>query len=417
MKRFGAKAIILVALIAVLVAGTALAVTRSWGVLDFQNQSVTTLPEANEVVADLTGEPAVSSEMVRYQLQDAMLVEKHLKLTVVAEPTDVNKYILADDWASSQCTVPGTDKTCWQLAQETGRTVARTGFTSMKVNGINTQIDASQQVLEGNKVITYLSVEKLLGDLSGEVQVECTFFDNAVLGVREVEEDVEGEKSVRLDEDWGEENEVTLRFSITADAGKQETVRFKGPFPCEYMDIQWVEMTRTPAATYLNLRYTVHEDIPQEVADQLIYMGIQWVDGPDGTEFKGGGGTLGQEVGTTGWDDSGNDFYIDEHGESHYAPQGRSYMDRTEYDAIGEFPEVIYLRPFYKEMGKWGRAIELKLSERLREDEDAAAYYMTNAGKYYHAQGDCSGMEGARQVTLAEAQLAGRIECPICCGK
>ena len=47
---------------------------------------------------------------------------------------------------------------------------------------------------------------------------------------------------------------------------------------------------------------------------------------------------------------------------------------------------------------------------------DEASVYCTEGGKYYHSQPDCSGMEGATQMSIAKAEAMGKTACPACIG-
>ena len=47
---------------------------------------------------------------------------------------------------------------------------------------------------------------------------------------------------------------------------------------------------------------------------------------------------------------------------------------------------------------------------------EEAFVYCTEGGKYYHSQPDCSGMEGATQMSIAKAEAMGKTACPACIG-
>ena len=47
---------------------------------------------------------------------------------------------------------------------------------------------------------------------------------------------------------------------------------------------------------------------------------------------------------------------------------------------------------------------------------EEAFVYCTEGGKYYHSQPDCSGMEGATQMTIEKAEAMGKTACPVCIG-
>ena len=42
--------------------------------------------------------------------------------------------------------------------------------------------------------------------------------------------------------------------------------------------------------------------------------------------------------------------------------------------------------------------------------------YATDTGDYYHSKSDCSGMKGAKLMTVDQAELSGHSPCPTCMG-
>lgn len=50
----------------------------------------------------------------------------------------------------------------------------------------------------------------------------------------------------------------------------------------------------------------------------------------------------------------------------------------------------------------------------IKNDKSGVHVYMTTSGKYFHTDSGCSGMSGARKVTLLAALQSGKSGCPIC---
>ncbi|MGI6238186.1 MAG: hypothetical protein ACOYI5_00980 [Christensenellales bacterium] len=55
-----------------------------------------------------------------------------------------------------------------------------------------------------------------------------------------------------------------------------------------------------------------------------------------------------------------------------------------------------------------------KYFDGIRNDKSGIDVYMTTNGKYYHTQSSCSGMSGARKVSLLQALQSGKSGCPTC---
>ncbi len=55
-----------------------------------------------------------------------------------------------------------------------------------------------------------------------------------------------------------------------------------------------------------------------------------------------------------------------------------------------------------------------KYLSSIRNDKSGVYVYMTTNGQYYHTKSDCSGMTGAKKVTLLAALQSGKSGCPVC---
>ncbi len=53
-------------------------------------------------------------------------------------------------------------------------------------------------------------------------------------------------------------------------------------------------------------------------------------------------------------------------------------------------------------------------AKAAKGSDSKAIYYGTTAGKYYHTKANCSGMTGAKKITLATALKYGKKPCPVC---
>ncbi len=56
----------------------------------------------------------------------------------------------------------------------------------------------------------------------------------------------------------------------------------------------------------------------------------------------------------------------------------------------------------------------IKQAKSAKGSDTKAIYYATKAGKYYHTKATCSGMTGAKKITLATALKNGKKPCPVC---
>lgn len=64
--------------------------------------------------------------------------------------------------------------------------------------------------------------------------------------------------------------------------------------------------------------------------------------------------------------------------------------------------------------GDSGQSASDKFLDSIKNDKSSIEVYMTSDGKYYHTDSTCSGMTGAKKVTLLKALQSGKPACPIC---
>lgn len=338
MKRYGIKMIALVAAAVLLLSATALALTGKFGALDFLNRwRDTTLPQAAELVTDLSKSAGVSSSRVAYSAQDMLYDGSTLVVTFAAEPLDQEALLIgADELLSDRRiengeTITGAQhegpyKTIEELGQ--GRPIIRVGLPHLTVAQgnahINDEYEGDYYALDG-KLYYYVR----MGLESAEpLTLDCVFTDQL------------------MSEDKEEQLErVSTRFDVTPQNAAFQQAKVEGPVDLEYITVNEAQLKLTPVAAYLTLEYTVHENLTdaQREAVDIVSFNLQ--------------SDAGDEDFTSGM--QGCITPVDTQYQYGQAPDGHRFRVEVSCDALKEIPDQLYLRPYYKLTGEWGAAVAL----------------------------------------------------------
>lgn len=348
MKHKGLNGVLVFVLVIALLAGTAFALTSGFGLTDFRNRhGMPMLPEASEQIADLSRVESAESLLVRYHMQEALVDGDRLLLTFAAEPVAPDKHLLMGVMELPTDFPEGSDRSYEQIAKEEGKTLVEVSAPGISINGQTGGGGSADFVYQEGKLIYYVEGTGL--PLDGDtLPITCAFADREIYSVKEVHRE---DGSISYPVDAGELNRSEIVFKIKPNRAAPDLLRFEGPFACERMNVNWVELSRTAAATYLRVEYTVNENLTEEDREALEFMHLHIMRSAEDEDFPQGG--------------SGSTAIVQE-GSVTGQPDGTTYLQETVWPAMDAFPEAIYLRPYYKLLGEWGEAIVLNAAEGVQ---------------------------------------------------
>lgn len=333
--------ILMIAALVALLAGTALALTRNASVLDMREGA---LPEAQEAVMELSEIASFESPLVRYQPTEILIDQNRLLIAVQATPVDPEKYMIEYEWIGMEAI---------ERAEREGKTLIGTDVgVTLNEKTSNT---STRTTYEDN-VLTIRHEYELLEDIADhELEITLTGYDKEVLdpGVQHWDE---AERYLDRPEVIGETNVAVKSFTVKPNYLSVDTLRIEGPYELEYITIDWVEMNRTAASLMMKLQYTLHEDLTDEIKEDLWSMSIRMND-PAGMK----------DVRTFEYDSISMVSYqvgssrTWEYDESSIV-EG-TYIEESIWPAISEWPEKFELVAYYKEMGEWSKTVELRLED------------------------------------------------------
>lgn len=341
------------AIVLLLVMGTALAVTGGFGVLDFKEPAN---PDALvQNVQDLTGNQAVETPLVIYQVQDALIDGSHLMFTIACEAKEPEKYMLVPD-SDPRVAAGFSEKTYEDLAKEMGKEMLYVAPPLVSIEGEDVPFSIQSSIQEGK--LYWLLEPQDVTLKSGMVEVACKLHDSPLYGAEYVKET---DESLGVDgyliPDFGEGNDATLTFSVEnmEKVAKAETVRFIGPIETEYAAIDWVEYTRENLATRLRVQFTLHENLSADDLEMIKMLNFRVVNGPDDEHGIGMNGSTGRLDGKADLENIAGVIFL----------QDMALQQDGIETAPDGFPDVIYLRPRYT--GRvFGEIITLPISEGER---------------------------------------------------
>ena len=357
-RRRSVKVAAIVAAAAITLSGTALALARHWNSLDYLNgfQQPQTLPEATALLEDLSSTPSASTARVKYSAQDMVYDGNQLVVTFVAEPLQENTLLIGvDELPDTARMENGDSRTEGENQADDGVTLEElsrkyqlvwVGMPNLIIGGKNADALGLDDGTLGGDYFSmdgklYYSVRMQL-ESDQPLDITCEFNDAQV---SDIVEDQPSDPEIPVLREFVTESseQASLRLTVKPQKETLSRAHFDGPMECEYMTIDSIDIERTALATYLTLKYTVKDNLTPEQLEEVDIISFNLMNSPDSTEFSSGLGG-----------------YTMQDGENHYI----SYHELT---AMSEMPETLYLRPFYKESGTWGNAIELKLSDAKTE--------------------------------------------------
>lgn len=120
----------------------------------------------------------------------------------------------------------------------------------------------------------------------------------------------------------------------------------------EHITLYSVELTRTPQMLSLDVIYAIPEGLSQAERESLELISFYVKEDPVDIAFTGdfhGGYT--QPIDPASVDSS--------------LPAGECFLDHSEFAPLDAFPDKLYLRPYYKNLGEWGAAVELDFTQAV----------------------------------------------------
>ena len=342
-QRRKLRVALIAALVALCLVGTAFAITRGFGVLDFIGDYAganEVLPQAAELVTLLAQVPEVRTSRVIYRAGEAIAVDGKVSVTIEARPIDADKYMMMDDggWGDPSVWVGESEKTYEQLAKELGKTLLCLRTTPKSVNGVALPEDGCSTKLDGDTLYLYGELELPPGVGEGPLQLTYEVSDYEVYGAVQVNENTVQTLS-------GETEEAELAFTVTPGDGILDALSLKGPVRGRDMTVDSATFTRTPFESRIAVTYTVDPAAAQALGEDSIYCSFFWMREKEGLAEMAGDAAS-----------------------AHTAPAGTSergstYESRRTWQTIEDLPDVIYLRPYYWDSESWGEVIELTVKE------------------------------------------------------
>lgn len=309
------------AIVLLLLMGTALALTGGFGVLEFRSVND---PALTDKVVDLSEIPAVETAIARYQVTDALLDNNNLMLTITAEALDPETYMMVN--GDDRTAAMGLDKTFGQLAKEAGKKMLHSMPTKLLVNGALPPQTMFDYRFEDGKIHWLLEVRGL--DIpGGELKIDCEFTDFILNGTTVVQESDEMQ-SIKYHK--SAENKAILSFAMQVESIKGETIRFAGPIETECATVDWVEITRSSLGTYSRIQFTVHSDMTEEEAKLLRSVSFSFAYDAKGKDrLQGSGGSTARVDGKMEYDDL----------------RGIAQLAQMTWAPLDASPETLYLMP------------------------------------------------------------------------
>lgn len=353
-RRWSVKAAAIAAAAILALSGTALAVAKHWGSLDYLNRRAQqTLPEATGLVEDLSSVPSVSTQRVKYSAQDMLCDGNMIFVTVMAEPLDPNALLAmvgdspdtlrlenGDELPLDDKNAKGTSlKELSQshpliLVDMPGPDLFTIGENASEL--VPDDIQGSTVLMDGKLYFTL----RLRCKTDQPVNMRCTFRDYEVIGC-ETEPASEPDMPDQSYFVFGDAAQTGFDLKVTPRREVLNQARFDGPIDCEYMTINSIDFETTAVGTYMTMEYTIKDGLTPKQLEATDIISFNMMDDPNSTEFTNGlGGDLTPK-------------------------DGNRIVERRIFPAMDKLPETIYLRPCYKggEESTWGATIELKLAD------------------------------------------------------
>lgn len=345
MKHKTVGGIWIFALVLVLLMGTALALTTGLGVLDFKQPVDDRMQEVQEMVVDLTEVPAVETEHVRYQVKDAIWDGINVMLTIAADALEPDTYMLSPDIEENVVGM-GMEKTYGQMAKEQGKKIMHAQAPVVYINGERGSITSIQSRYDGDTLYWFIAPAGI-DTSAASLQIECEFWDAPLHQTTYVEED-DGTQSIIPE--YGDSSEERLSFEIDTKASNIEKLRFEGPFPLEYVDVDWIEIIRSPLNTYTRVQYTVHDTLTEAGREAVFFLNFMLMQSAEDTQVAHGG--------------TGNTMAVG----MERVPEnleGVTMLQEVAWPVIEAFPDTLYMRAWSAIPQTFDKAIVLDVGEAI----------------------------------------------------
>lgn len=325
-RRKKPKTLLVAALVgAILLVGTAFALTNGFGVFDFWNRYERNeiLPEALELVEPLNDVASVETQRVRYRAVDAAATDGKISATVVAELKEPEKFILMDDaWGDPLAVPEGFDKSYEQLAKESGRTLVCVD-PMITINGEFSGGSVSDK-LEGGKLYLYAETD-YDGKTDESIQVTYELTDYEVYG------STASTYSVQVHTDEGEKTSIS--FEIEPKSEVLESRTFDVNWSMGEITVERVTVERTPFYTRVSVIYSA----PDEPSNDAVLASFFFTSDQAGEK----------------------PFEVDNERAMTTHIEGNRFKTIRYWQTMTTLPETIYLRPFFWDDYKWGEVMSL----------------------------------------------------------
>ena len=279
MKKMNFRIIAAAAAVVLLAAGTAVALTNPWGILDFLgewNREAVVLPDAAEIVQTDMPQNGGETELVSFSVREAVYDGENLYVVVEARSVGADKLILGSD---TMLTDPIGDLgplfanrsgTIAEYLKESGRTPIH---TSMLMDGVDMQ--TSSFLLESDGVMVYM-LSSRYDDGAPQLTLDILCVSTPFVdGGRDVEAMERRTLTVTL-QNTGTQNMVSSVNAIEyADCGVR---------------VDKITLTSSPMAIYTEIEFTVIDPVKYAETEDGLWFEFIDAEGnrlPDGADASG----------------------------------------------------------------------------------------------------------------------------------
>lgn len=318
MKKRTLGLVIVIALLCMILAGTTLALSNAWGMMDFlrERSGVEVLPEATEIIQVDMPQTGVETEYAKFMVREAIYDGQIVYIVVDVKPTSPQYLLLGGD------TWP--DVSFRDLGQEKDVIIADYARENNMIC-IDAQVDSDNSgsaayVLQEDGTLVYmLEFEYESADTEIELPLRCytaLFSEMDGSPRRGMENRQEGVLSVTL-RNSGNDKEISTGTAVYADCGVR---------------VDKVTLTASPMAIYAVIEYTVIDAEAFAKTDDSLWFEFLDANGerlPSGAYGSGGKVAL---------DESGTRFEIHENLQasqtlpSEIILRAYCYFDGTRYE-------------------------------------------------------------------------------------
>ena len=254
MKKLSFRVALAIVVACIMVTGTALALSNTWGILDFLSgrTNAAVLPEAEQLVQTDVAQQGEQAELVTFTVREAVYDGKGIFIVVDAKPSSSEYMLLgADTYPTDNISDMGplwsnTTGTIADYASENGKTMLRAWANAKDWDWGATSIDF---VLQEDGTLTYMLSGSYEGnEVEQAMNLECGFAPYT-------------EKDGKTFVDTKDMTKTML--SITLENNADKSVRTNAA-PAEYTDcgvrVDKITLTGSPMAIYAKIEFTVIDE-------------------------------------------------------------------------------------------------------------------------------------------------------------